>query len=145
MRKIAVALMFLFSSFPASAAEQPDEIEEMGQLAGVVLACGAYKPLYQFEEILSRYISNTSASEEIEQERLRLYAQAKMSTFSVYRQRKDECPSTVNDFLKMPIFKSELYSDGTVRLPDGKTLYPRGQKKLAADAKKIYPVKKRKK
>ena len=112
----------------------------MGKLAGVVLACGAYKPLYQFEEILSRYFSNTSSNQEMEKERMRQYARAKAGSFSVYRQRKNECGTTVDDFLRMPIFQSELYSDGTIRLPDGKFLYPRGQKKLSNDAVKIYPA-----
>ena len=112
----------------------------MGNLAGVILACGAYKPLYQFEEILSRYFSNTSSNPEMEKERMRQYARAKASSFTIYRQRKDECPSAIDDFLRMPIFKAELYSDGTLHMPDGKFLFPKGQKKLADGATKIYPA-----
>ena len=140
MRKTALILMLFLFSPDTFAAGRPDEVEEMGHLAGVVMACGAYRPLYQFEEIISRYFSNTSSDMEIEKMKLRQYAQAKAGTFSVYRNKKGECPETIRDFIQMPIFKSELYSDGSVRLPDGKFLYPRGQKKLAADAEKIYPV-----
>lgn len=136
-------LIFAFSFLPLTvqAADPAEEIEEMGKLAGVVMKCKAYRSLYQFEEILSRYYSNTSSSEEAEKIKLRQYAKAKASTFALFLKRDIDCGETVNEFTKMPIFKAELYSDGSLRMPDGKFLYPRGQKKLAADAKKIYPAK----
>ena len=143
MRKAAAILMLTLFPLNLFAAEPSNDDEEMGHIAGVVLACGAYKPLYQFEEILSRYISNTSRSPEIEKARLRSYAQSKLSSFSIYRKRKEECASAVRDFTRMPIFKTELYSDGSLRMPDGKFFYPRGQKKLAANAEKIYPTKRK--
>lgn len=140
MRKTAIALLFSLLPLNVFAAPASNDAEEMGHLAGVILACGLYKPLYQFEEILSRYFSNTAGGPEAEKAILKQYAQAKASAFNIYRQRKSECAATINDFMRMPIFRSELYSDGTVRLPDGKFLYPRGKKKLAPDAQKIYPV-----
>ncbi len=140
MGKIAIVFLVFWFSSPVSAASQQDEIEGMGNLAGVIYACGAHKPLYQFEEILSQYFKNSSSNQEMAKERMRQYARAKASSFSVYRQRKEECASAVDDFLRMPILQSELYSDGTIRLPDGKFLYPKGRTKLAADAKKIYPA-----
>lgn len=135
---VFIAFIFPVNAFAAS---KPDEIEEMGNLAGVVMTCKAYRSLYQFEEILSRYYSNTSSDPEVEKAKLRKYAQAKANTFTLYRKRKIDCVEVINDFTKMSIFKSELYSDGSLRLPDGKFLYPRGQKKLAKDAEKIYSPK----
>ena len=139
MRKMLAVFFLFLLPLTVHAAKQQNDTEEMGSLAGVVLACKAYRTLYQFEEILSRYYSNTSATAEIEKAKLTQYAVAKAGTFSVYSKRKINCAEVVDDFSKMPIFKSELYSDGSLRLPDGKFLYPRGQKKLAADAEKIYP------
>ena len=142
MRKTVAVLLLSLLPLTVHAAKQENDAEEMGSLAGVVLACQAYKPLYQFEEILSRYYSNTSSSEAVEKAKLKQYALAKAGSFSLFTKRKIDCAEVVNDFVKMPVFKSELYSDGSLRLPDGKFLYPRGQKKLAKNAEKIYPVSK---
>lgn len=139
MHKAVVVLILSLFSFSASAAPKVNEAEEMGHLAGTVLACRAHRSLYQFEEILSRYFSNTAFSPDAEKAKIREYARAKADTFSIYKNRKNDCSAIVNDFTRMPIFKTELYSDGSLRMPDGKFLYPRGQKKLAPDAKKIYP------
>ena len=129
MRKTIAVLMFSLFPLNAMAANEVNDAEDMGHLAGVIMACGAYRPLYQFEEIISRYLSNTSPSQEAEKAQLRLYAEAKASSFSIFRNRKEECPAAITRFTRMPIFNSELYSDGSLRLPDGKFLYPRGQKK----------------
>ena len=55
MRKLLFFIACLGLTAPSGAAAQSNDIEEIGNLAGAVMACGAYKPLYQFEEILSRY------------------------------------------------------------------------------------------
>ena len=141
MRKAFLVLLFSLLPLTTQAAEQAEEIEEMGNIAGVIMKCKAYQSLYQFEEILSRYYSNTSNNEEVEKIKLKQYAKAKAKTFALFLKRDIDCAEAVNEFTKMPIFKSELYSDGSLRMPDGKFLYPRGQKKLAANAKKIYPAK----
>ena len=138
MRKTIAVFMLAF--FPLNAwAAATNDAEDMGHLAGAVMACGAHRSLYQFEEIVSRYFSNTAPNEEAEKAQLRIYAQAKASTFSVYRNRTSDCPETIRDFIRMPIFSAELYSDGSLKMPDGKFLYPRGQTGLAQDAELIYP------
>ncbi|MBO4520365.1 MAG: hypothetical protein J5787_04085 [Alphaproteobacteria bacterium] len=138
MRKIII--IFILAFFPLNTfAAEVNDAEDMGRLAGVVLACNAHKTLYQFEEIISRYFSNTSPNEDVEKALIRDYAQAKANSFSIYRYRKNDCAQTIREFSQMPIFKSELYSDGSLRLPDGKFLYPRGQRKLAKGAERIYP------
>ncbi len=144
MRKLLFFIACLGLTAPSGAAAQSNDIEEIGNLAGAVMACGAYKPLYQFEEILSRYFSNTSPNQAAEEALIRRYSAAKVSTFALQSKRsKDDCPQTVSDFTRMGIFKFELYSDGSLKTPEGKFLFPRGQKKLAADAVRVYPRKKR--
>lgn len=136
MRKTIV--FFILAFFPLNAPAAEINAEDMGHLAGAVMACGAQRTLYQFEEIISRYFSNTSPNAEIEKAQIREYATAKASTFSIYRSRRDDCTRTISSFSQMPILRSELYSDGSLRLPDGKFLYPRGQTRLAKGAEKIY-------
>lgn len=136
-------LVFLIFSAPFNALAQTrsaQNTEGIGTLAGVVLACGAYRQLYQFEEILSRYFSNTSPTQAAEDAALRLYATAKANSYIFQRGRsKRDCAQTIADFSKMDIFKFELYSDGTLKTPNGQFLYPRGQRKLADGAVRTYP------
>lgn len=134
----AVIIFFLsFLPFDA-AAENRNEAEEMGHLAGMMYACNAHKTLGRYEQIVSRYFSNTTRSSDAERAKLQLYVRAKADAYSLYRKkRKFNCAEMVNDFSSMPIFKTVVYSDGSLKMPDGKYLYPRGQKKLADDAKKI--------
>ena len=134
--------IFIFMSFllPFSIKAKETDTENMGALAGAVLACGAYRQLYQFEEILSRYFSNTAPNKAAEEAEMQRYARSKATSYAFYRTRsKRDCSSTIATFIQMPVFKTELYSDGTIRTPEGKFLYPRGQKGLAKDAEKIYP------
>ena len=138
MRKTIAVFLLAFFPLNALAAESNDA-EDMGHLAGAVMACGAHRSLYQFEEIISRYFSNTAPNEDAEKVQFRIYAQAKANTFSIYKNRTSDCAETVRDFTRMPIFRSELYSDGSLKMPNGKFLYPRGQTGLAQGAEKIYP------
>lgn len=147
MRVFLLIFMIFLAPFNVSAQSQSGrDTESIGTFAGVVLACGAYRQLYQFEEILSRYFSNTAPSQATEEAALRLYASAKANSYTFQRSRsKRDCAQTIADFSKMDIFKFELYSDGSIKTPDGKFLYPRGQKKLADGAERTYPKPQRRK
>ena len=142
MRFFLLSFMMFLSSFNAFAQSSKDT-ENLGTVAGVVLACGAYRQLYQFEEILSRYFSNTAPNQAVEDASLRLYATAKANSYIFQRNKnKRICPQAIADFSRMDFFNFELYSDGTIRTPDGKFLYPRGQNKLAPGAQRTYPKQK---
>ena len=111
---------------------------------GLTAPSGAAAQSNDIEEILSRYFSTTSPNQAAEEALIRRYSAAKVSTFALQSKRsKDDCPQTVSDFTRMGIFKFELYSDGSLKTPEGKFLFPRGQKKLAAEAVRVYPRKKR--
>lgn len=136
MRTILVVLMLSLIPFNAFA-KKIDDAEQMGHFAGIMLACKAGPLLYQYEEIMSRFFSNTSNTPDGEKAKLRMYVQSKKDTYLLYRKRKFDCAEAINEFSKMKIFQMTLYSDGSLRLPDGSFLYPRGQKKLAPNATKI--------
>lgn len=134
-------VLFLSLMPLTASAAQPSEPENLGGLAGAVMACGAPRQLYQFEEIVSRYFSNTSSSKAIEEDAMQTYAKAKAASFILQtKKRKTDCPQIISDFSKMPIFRFELYSDGSLKSPNGQYLFPRGQKKLAPGAERIYPA-----
>ena len=137
MYKIITVLMLCLFPFDAFAQKQ-DEAEEMGHLAGIMYACKAYKTLDRYEQIMGRYFKNTTNSPDAEKAKLQTYVQAKLYSYSIYRKRRNfNCAEMINDFSGMPLFKAIPYSDGSLQMPDGKFFYPRGQKKLAPDAKKL--------
>lgn len=141
MRVFLIIAMFFLAPFNVSAqAPSGQDTENLGMLAGAVLACKAHRQLYQFEEILSRYFSNTAPSQAAEEAIMRIYAEAKAKSYVLQRKRsKQDCAQTVFDFSRMNFFKFELYSDGTLKDSNGKFLYPRGQNRLANGAERTYP------
>ncbi len=140
MKKILIGLMLCFYAVSASA-QDAEEAQNMGALAGAIMACGtASTQLYQFEEILSCYYRNTSPNEMVEKSLLTTYAKSKANTYNLQRKKsKKDCPASISAFSKMDIFKSELYSDGSVKTPEGRFLYPKGQRQLKIGATKVYP------
>lgn len=139
------ALVFTFLlglSFPlfANAQEQQSDAEQLGSVAGAAQACKAYKDVFTYEEIVSRLIASMAGSESAEKIMMTEYVNAKALSFrDQLTQTRIPCGQLVNSFVKMPIFRFELYSDGTLKTPEGKFLYPRGQKSLQAGAYKTYP------
>ena len=96
------------------------EAEQLGITAGLAMACGATQKLEDFELIASRLLANKAASEEIEKQQDRVYIQAKWEALT--RQKKGDqsaCPDILEQFNQLPLFNSIVYSDGSVKLPDG--------------------------
>ncbi len=142
MKAVIFAFLFCLSfSFPASAQEGgQSDAEQLGSVAGAAQACKAYKEVFTYEEIASRLISSMAANESVEKAMMTEYVKAKAQSFRLQRlQNRIPCSQLINAFMKMPIFKFELYSDGTLKTPEGKFLYPRGQKGLQPDAYRTYP------
>ncbi len=102
------------------------ETQQLGMAAGAALACGAGQELDDFELIASRIIANKSPSRQREIEELKVYAEEKLRTYNMQRTSPPEdCATVLNSFMNMSIFSSTIYSDGTVKLPDGSLLKPR--------------------
>ena len=135
------AVALFLSIRPAFAALQlPSDAAQLGMMAGAAQACKAYKDVYIYEEIASRLIASMSAGESAERIMMQEYVKSKLESFQAQRtQNRLPCGQLVNRFVKMPIFKFELYSDGTLKTPEGKFLYPRGQKSLKRGAVRTYP------
>lgn len=102
------------------------ETEQLGITAGVALACHAdEEQLKNYEMIASRIIVNPVSTEKEEREVLRLYAQAKLKAYEEQIKFPEiACREVLNRFYNQPIFKSVVYRDGTIKLPDGKIIKP---------------------
>lgn len=140
-RLIFFTLIFFCASMESHAANPKNDIEQMGALAGTILACGAENQLRLFEDIISRYISNTSPNEAAEKDTKALYVRTKFGKYMVQKDKKQlGCSETLATFSRMPIFKFELYEDGSLKTPEGKYLLPRGQKAFNPNVRRLYPA-----
>ena len=102
-------------------------------MAGLADACGSKDKLKNYELIAARLIANKSASEEEEMQAYRRYAEEKVLAKRKHQKSpKMTCGEILNRFQNMPLFKSIVYKDGSLKFYDG-TYYP---------AKGIYTEKK---
>ena len=125
MKKILI-LLLLMGGFPAFAAKISvlDEAAQLGTMAGLAEACGSTKKVEVFELISARLIANKAISEEQEMEGYRRYAGEKVRAKQEHQKSpKLTCGEILNRFEKMPLFKSVVYKDGSLKFYDG-TYYP---------------------
>lgn len=124
MKKIF--LLMVLWTFPAFSAKLSllDEAAQLGTMAGLAEACGEKKKLENFELISARLIANKSNSEEQEMEGYRRYAEERLRAAREHKKSpKMTCGEILNRFQKMPLFKSVVYKDGSLKFYDG-TYYP---------------------
>ena len=102
------------------------EAEQLGITGGTALACNAGAQMDDFELIASRIIANKALTKEEEEEGYRQYATSK---FNAYNEQKNNpqlgCGTVLESFRNLPIFKSVVYADGSVKMYDGSYLKPK--------------------
>lgn len=129
------------------------EAQLLGITAGTALACNAGAKLDDFELIANRYIANQAINDAAEMQGYREYAQEKLKTYQEQKKNPQlTCGEVLESFNALPIFKTVVYADGSIKTPDGKMIKARkpvspqkktGQKKSAAKtAKKTQKNKK---
>ena len=101
-----------------------DEAAQLGTMAGLAEACGARRELEDYELIAARLIANKSPSVEAEKAGYRRYAEEKLRAMRAHKAApKLTCGEILNRFHKMPLFRSVVYKDGSLKFYDG-TYYP---------------------
>ncbi len=128
MKKVIFAFLMVFSAvFCAVAADKDyiEEVESLGYVAGQGLACEAQK--YDTFEMLARAILISKAkSDAMQEEGMRIFNAAKAESFiTKIRDGFSNCGQIADSFDHQIIFKSVLYGDGTIKMPDGKIVKPR--------------------
>ena len=118
---LIVGMCFLAFSTIAATPSVLDEAAMLGTMAGLAETCGENnKKLADFELISARLIANKSVSDQEEIRGYRRYAEEKATAI---RKQKDNpqmsCDEILHRFENMPIFKSVVYSDGSLKLADG--------------------------
>lgn len=132
MKKAAVllvgALVFQTAAMAQSrTANGLSDAERLAISAGAAQACGAdNNKLVNYEVIVSRILVNPTATEQEETAVLTEYAQKKFEVFNEQKKAPEMgCAEVVRRFENLPIFKSVVYRDGTIKLPDGKVIKPK--------------------
>lgn len=100
--------------------------EQLGMMAGLALACNAGAKLDDYELIAGRILANQSQSAAEEKKSARTFAEAKFDAYQKQKQAPQaSCGEILDSFNHLPLFKSVVYADGVVKLPDGTFLKPR--------------------
>ena len=136
MKYIIAVLIFLVASINEVSAGYIEDVKNLGYVAGEGLACGAQR--YKAYELVARAYLVSSASSDQEQEKgMNEYNQAKAQAF--LSKRHDglwNCDAINRRFNKQQIFKTKLYKDGRLKMPDGKVIIPRDE----YDATLLYDI-----
>lgn len=131
------------------------EAQLLGITAGTALACNAGAKLDDFELIANRYIANQALNDAAEKRGYREYAQEKFNTYQEQKKNPQlTCAEVLDSFNSLPIFKTVVYADGSIKTPDGKIIKARkplmpqkktGKKKKAqkTTSSKAVPQKKK--
>ncbi len=134
LRLLIIAMLFVVATPAKAQMAYVDEARALGVVAGQGLACGSAK--YDTFELLARAIILTkSPSDAMQDKALRVFTEEKADVF-VAKQLDNfaDCANIVARFDAQDIFKATLYTDGTIKMPDGQILTPR----QPYDATKIY-------
>lgn len=102
------------------------EIDKLAITAGAAQACGADRDkMTTYEMIVSRILVNPTRSTQAEQAVLTAYARKKLQTYQEQKSSPEiDCYEVLDRFNSMPLFRSTVYRDGTLKLPDGKIIKP---------------------
>lgn len=128
--KASIFFMMLLTAFSVSAASDRtarglSEAEQLGITAGTALACNAGAKLDDFELIASRIIANKALTATAEEAGYREYATSKLRAYQEQKNTPQEtCGEVLASFNHLPIFRSIVYADGSLKMYDGTFLKP---------------------
>ncbi len=115
----------------------------LGVTSGSALACNAGSKLDDFELIAARYIANTAQTEAEERKGYRDFATYKFRAYQEQRKSPQmTCAEILDSFEHLPIFKTIVYADGSLKTPEGKMLKAKRPVKKTTTASKTKTTKK---
>ena len=145
MKKIILGCFLLgLVSVPLSAQtlNGMTDAQQLGAMAGLALACNAGSRLDDFQLISSYIIANENPTEEKRQKAFKAFASEKLRTYNMQKDTPHEdCPTVLKHFYNLDIFNCTVFSNGDVKLPDGKIL----KAPTKAQMKKATAIEKKKK
>ena len=151
MKKIILSCLWgtLLLTLPSLAEEGSrtmkglSDIDKLAITAGAAQACNADSDrMDTYEMIVSRILVNPTRSEKEESAVLTAYAQRKLQTYQEQKASPEiNCSEVLARFYKLPLFRSTVYRDGTLKLPDGTIMKPVRPLKANPKAQPKQPMK----
>lgn len=130
MKKLLVlfSALLAFCSTANAAQKQISYLEEMyllGTISGQGLACKS-KQYHKFELLARALIVSKATSDEEQRQGMERYTTGKINAFADMEvENFRECGRVTPAFENQKIFNSVLYSDGRIKMYDGKMITPR--------------------
>lgn len=137
MRYIIISLILFIVNISNAAADYIEDVKNLGYISGEGVACGA-KRYPSYETVARAYLVSAAKSNEEQSRGMYAYNEAKANAFMhIYRSGNYDCAEIRERFNNQKIFKTKLYKNGTLKMPDGKVIKPR----QAYDATQVYDKK----
>jgi hypothetical protein len=112
-------------SISTAKAEYLEDVKNFGYISGTGIACNASR--YKIYETIARaYLLSAARSDKEQADGMVAYNTAKAEAF--ISKRDDglwDCDDLNRRFDKQKIFKTKVYKNGTLKMPDGKIIKPR--------------------
>ena len=134
MKYIIASLMLLVASFSPAEADYLEDVKNLGYISGEGVACNA-RHYSAYETVARAFLISSAKSDEEQARGMYTYNEAKARAYMrISRSGYFNCDEINERFDKQEIFKTKLYKNGTLKMPDGKVIKPR----VAYDASKVY-------
>lgn len=134
MKYIIASLMLLVASFSPAEADYLEDVKNLGYISGEGVACNA-KRYPSYETVARAFLISSAKSDEEQAQGMYTYNEAKASAYMrISRSGYFNCDEINERFDKQEIFKTKLYKNGTLKMPDGKVIKPR----VPYDASMVY-------
>lgn len=136
MKKVLIAITFLCLTASSVCADYLEDVKNLGYISGEGIACDA--PRYRSYELVARaYLISSARSDKEQSAGMYAYNEAKANAF--LKKRKEglyDCGEVRERFENQEIFKTKLYKNGKLIMPDGKVIKPRQE----YDVKQLYDI-----
>jgi hypothetical protein len=134
MKYIFASMLLILLNISIATADYIEDVKNLGLISGEGVACGA-KRYPAYEMVARSYLISAAKSDEEQNKGMYAYNEAKaLSYMRIRRSGNWGCDEIKAKFDKQEIFKTKLYKNGTLKMPDGKVIKPR----VAYDATKVY-------
>ena len=125
--KILMVLAIFYTYNASAQTSYIEDVKNFGYASGEGLACGASR--YPTYELIARaYLVSAASSDKEQATGMYEYNSAKARAYmNKHRDGFLGCEEINTRFNNQKIFNSKLYKNGTLKLPDGKIIKPRGK------------------
>ena len=123
--KFILSLFIFFATISNAFADYLADVKNFGYISGTGIACNVDR--YKSYEMIARaYLVSAARSDEEQAKGMYEYNTAKAEAF-LYKLKDGlwDCAEVNRRFSQQKIFRTKVYKNGTLKMPDGKIIRPR--------------------